>query len=103
MREEEMQKNYYTTVLVLIVLAAGGCGHYGALEADYGKSYNQAKAGQIMNPQASQNLQPVTGIPGEAAAASEEKYLQSFGKAPKKPASKSFVVPVIPGGAAGVQ
>ena len=93
-----MLKKYYATVFVLIVLAAVGCSHYGALEADYGKSYNQAKSNQILNPQAALNLQPVTGLPGEAAAASEEKYLQSFGKTPQKPSSKSFVVPVIPGG-----
>ncbi len=98
-----MQKKYYATVVVLIMLATGGCGHYGALEEDYGKSFNQAKAGQILNPQASKNLQPVTGLSGEAAAASEAKYLQSFGKTSQKPASKSFVVPVIPGGAGAGQ
>ena len=93
-----MRKKFYSTVFVLILLAAGGCSHYGALEEDYGKSYNQAKSNQILNPQAAKNLQPVTGLPGEAAAASQEKYLQSFGKTTAKPASKSFVVPVIPGG-----
>ncbi len=95
-----MKRNYCAMVAVLALLAAAGC-HYGALEADYGKSYRMARDGQILNPQASKNLQPVTGISGEAAAASGERYSQSFGKSPQKPASKSCAVSVISGGTAG--
>ena len=72
-----MRGKYFATV-VLILLIAAGCGHYGALTKDYGNSYNMMKSAQILNPGASKNLKPVTGLPGIAADATMKNYAQSF-------------------------
>ena len=84
MEESMMRGKYYATVVVLILLITAGCNHYGALPKDYGNSYNSAKSGQILNPGASKNLKPVTGLPGNAADANMKKYAESF--APAGPA-----------------
>lgn len=82
--------------IIVIFMIATGCATYGEIEKDFGKSYAMAKSGQILNPAASKNLKPVIGLSGDAAAAGMEKYTQSFGKGAQKPASKGYVVPVIP-------
>ncbi len=92
-----MKKKYLIVIFILSLVFAAGCSHYRALDKDFGKSYNMAKQGQILNPDASKNLKPVTGLSGKAAAANEEKYLNSFGKAPDGQ-SKGYVVPMIPAG-----
>jgi hypothetical protein len=71
-----MKGKYYATV-VLSLLITAGC-HYGALTKDYGNSYNMAKSSQILNPGASKNLKPVTGLPGTAADVAMKKYAESF-------------------------
>jgi len=71
-------KGRYCAAAILIVLIAAGCNHYGALKKDYGNSYNAAKYGQILNPAASKNLKPVTGLPGTAVDANMKKYAESF-------------------------
>lgn len=86
-----MRKTCYAAV-VLTILFLAGCAHYGALEDDFGKSYDMAKYGQTLNPGASKNLEPVTGLNGEASEANMDKYIESFGKTSKKPATKGFVV-----------
>ena len=73
-----MKKILYAAVSVLVFLAAAGCARYGALEDDYGKSYNRAKYGQILNPEAHKNLKPVVGLSGEASQAAMQKYTDSF-------------------------
>lgn len=93
-------KKICSVLILLSVVGAGGC-TYGALTNDYGKSYTMAKEGQILNPGATKNLQPVTGLSGKAAAASEEKYIQSFAVSSNGKASKGFALPVIPAGTAG--
>ena len=79
-----MREKYYLTV-VMIMLITTGC-HYGALTKDYGKSYNAVKSGQIMNPGASKNLNPVTGLSGAAADTNMKKYADSF--APSGPSQQ---------------
>ncbi len=87
-------KGIYYIGVVLIVLFAAGC-HYGALTKDYGKSYDMAKYGQILNPQASKNLEPVTGLSGRAAEANMQKYIKSFSQAPAGQSQPSFAVPLM--------
>ncbi len=100
-REDAMRKTCYATV-VLFFLFAAGCSHYGALEGDYSKSYNMAKYGQILNPEASKNLEPVTGLSGQAAEAVMKKYTDSFSKSCEQGAQQSFaVVPMTPTGTTG--
>ncbi len=73
-----MRESTVLAAVALILLATAGCAHYGALEADYGNSYNMAKQGQILNPAASHNLAPVTGLAGAAADSAMKKYMESF-------------------------
>lgn len=92
----------YCTAAVLIVLIAAGC-HYGALNKDYGNSYNAAKYGQIVNPRASKNLAPVTGLPGTAVEPAMKKYVESFSSSSQVPQTpQSFAVtPIVPTEGAG--
>jgi hypothetical protein len=88
-----MRKRYYTTVVVLMLLVTTGCAHYGALEEDYGKSYRAALDGQTLNPAASKNLEPVTGLNGKAMEAVMNKYIESFSKKGyEQPAQQGFIL-----------
>ena len=48
------------------------------LDQNWGKSYETAKYNQILNPEASKNLDPVLGLDGQAAESNVEKYRDSF-------------------------
>jgi hypothetical protein len=48
------------------------------LDDNFGKAVNAAKAQQIMNPDASLNTAPVTGVDGKAADAAMNRYHRSF-------------------------
>ncbi len=88
--------------IIVVFMIGTGCAHYGALEEDYGKSYNMAKYGQILNPRATKNLEPVMGLKGTAAQEAMRKYTDSFSKGCDKPAQQSFTVaPMTPAGATG--
>jgi hypothetical protein len=52
------------------------------LEKNWGKSFESAKKNQILNPDAGKNLDPVTGLDGEAADMNMEKYRESFKEKP---------------------
>lgn len=87
-----MKRTYYAAA-VLAILFTAGCAHYGALEDDYGKSFNTAKDGQILNPKASNNLEPVTGLNGKAMEAIMNKYIESFSKkSSEQPAQQGFTL-----------
>lgn len=74
-----MRRTYYAAA-VLAILFTAGCAHYRALEDDHGKSFNMATYGQILNPEASNNMEPVTGLNGKAMEAVMNKYIDSFSK-----------------------
>ena len=48
------------------------------LDANFGNAVRQARAAQTLNPNASANLDPVLGIDGQAGAAAQERYQESF-------------------------
>jgi hypothetical protein len=54
------------------------------LDRNWGKSYETAKCHQILNPNAGENLRPVTDIEGRVAERIMEEY---FKGAPKKKSS----------------
>lgn len=85
---------------ILSMLLAAGCNHYGAIENNFGKSYEMAKQGQILNPDASKNLKPVTGLGGKASEAAAKKYADSFsgGNSHQTTQPGFAVVPVAPFG-----
>ncbi|MFM0128490.1 hypothetical protein [Paraburkholderia sediminicola] len=47
-------------------------------DATFGDAVNQLKAMQTLNPQASANTDPVSGIDGTAAVAAQKGYAKSF-------------------------
>lgn len=66
----------------LAVLAIGGCAtNTPHLDQQFGMAVNTAKARQTLNPDASRNTDPVTGIGGAAADSAVDEYHNSF-KAP---------------------
>jgi hypothetical protein len=77
-REAIMVMKCAAAAAVTLVLTAG-CAHYGALEEDYGKSYGLVLQGQVLNPDASKNRVPVTGLDGGSAEEVMKKYRESFG------------------------
>lgn len=98
-----MRGTYYATVIILSALCSAGCAHYGALDEDRGKSYNAAKAGQILNPGASNNLAPVTGLPGAAADGVMKKYAEGFAPSDgKQQAPKPVTLPLPTTGTTGM-
>jgi hypothetical protein len=53
------------------------------LDANFGNAVRQARAAQTLNPDASANRDPVLGIDGQAGAAAQDRYQETF-KAPPK-------------------
>jgi hypothetical protein len=64
--------------MILVLFIAFGCGHapfsLTPLDKNWGKSFERAKVSQEVDPDASNNLDPVTGLDGEAAEGNMEKY-----------------------------
>jgi hypothetical protein len=68
-----------------IVVMLVGCGPSPiTLTPKWGESFTMAKQGQILNPEAGENLAPVEGLDGQAAQATVEAYRKSFEPDPDK-------------------
>jgi hypothetical protein len=65
-----------STTLAVFLLSA--CVQLSRVDKDHGKSVEQARRNQTLDPEARRNLEPVTGLNGKAAEANIEKYLKSF-------------------------
>jgi PBP1b-binding outer membrane lipoprotein LpoB len=76
--ESIMMKPIFMAFVVSIVLT--GCASSSApnLDAHFGEAVNAAKAQQIINPDASLNVDPVAGLDGQAADAAMSRYHRSF-------------------------
>jgi hypothetical protein len=62
-----------------VSLSLGGClTSTPQWDAHFGEAVRQINASQVLNPQAGDNPDPVTGINGSAAAASMFRYDRSF-------------------------
>ncbi len=70
--------------LLMILLA--GCAespvHTRELDTRFGDAVRQARARQTLNPEASRNTDPVSGIDGVAAQHAIEEYQKSFREPP---------------------
>jgi hypothetical protein len=91
MNEQGRMFPTFASIGVIIVMLGGCALGPTRLEADYGKSVSLAKTQQILDPAAQQNLAPVYGFDGKAAAGTIERYQTSFEKPPPPP---SFVISV---------
>jgi len=69
----------------------GGCGktfyaqNETPLDKNWGRSFEEAKYNQILNPDAQKNTSPVVGLDGEAARRNLKKYKTSFEKEAPEP------------------
>lgn len=68
-----------------LLLMLSGCAGPSRLDTDFGVSYNLAKENQILNPEAGTNLQPVSGMDGQAVQKVIDKYRKDFEKPPATP------------------
>ncbi len=72
----------------------GGCGNTffapneTLLDRNWGRSFEEAKYNQILNPGAQKNSAPVAGLRGEAARRNLKKYETSFEKEAPEPTYK---------------
>jgi hypothetical protein len=55
------------------------------LDKNWGRSFEEAKYNQLLNPDAKKNLSPVVGLDGEAARRNLEKYETSFEREAPEP------------------
>lgn len=71
------------------ILALCGCAATTtpATDARLGEALNLMKAQQTINPNASQNPDPVAGVDGKAAKGALDNYRDSFRKPPTEPPS----------------
>jgi hypothetical protein len=71
-------------VYIGLVILCLGCNHNTSiqknteLDNNWGRSYETAKYRQILNPDASKNLEPVVNLDGQASEASFQKYRDTF-------------------------
>jgi predicted small lipoprotein YifL len=73
----------FILAILLASVALTGCAtQTPILDQHFGDAVNAAKAQQIINPDASQNTDPVAGIDGQAANASVDRYHKSFVQPP---------------------
>lgn len=82
MKEDKRIKMMILAAFISAAAMIAGCTGPDTLARDYGTSYNNAKFGQILNPEAEKNLEPVYGMNGAAAQIVVEKYLRGFEKGP---------------------
>lgn len=68
----------YILSITLAILPVSACVQLSRLDKDHGRSVEQARQNQILDPEARRNLEPVTGLNGKAAQASFGKYLKTF-------------------------
>jgi hypothetical protein len=89
--EDRMEKRFWmVTGLIALWIVAAACAPT-RLEMDYGTSAKLSKFNQILSPEASKNLEPVTGFDGGAAKATMDKYQKDFEK-PSTPPSYTISV-----------
>jgi hypothetical protein len=76
-----MNKTHIVLSMIILTVAAmvcGACATPSRVADNWGTAYYAQKQGQVVNPDASKNLQPVEGLYGQAAEAAMGKYLKSF-------------------------
>ncbi len=92
-------KFHFILAALLASVALAGCAtpQKSALDDHFGEAVNAAKAAQIINPDASLNTDPVTGVDGQAAKGAVDRYHKSFVQPPAS--TNVFTIGVGSGGA----
>jgi len=84
------------TLACLLALLAAGCAQRAPyLESQMGQSLHMLKAQQTINPEASNNADPVAGMDARSAQIARERYEQSFRTPP--PQRNSFTIGISSG------
>ncbi|BBI99777.1 hypothetical protein FGKAn22_14700 [Ferrigenium kumadai] len=76
--KSEWIKGMSAGLLAVAVLAGCTATTTPRLDEKFGEAANMAKAQQVINPDASQNRNPVTGIDGQAANSSIDNYHKAY-------------------------
>lgn len=92
-----MLKRMMILAAFLALLIVAGCAGPTRLESDFGTSCKLMHVNQVLNPDASKNLQPVTGLDGVAARNMLERYRKEFEKPSAAPV---YTLGVMPSGGA---
>jgi hypothetical protein len=79
-----MKEYFYLIGIIAALSLTIGCAQ-SRVGMDYGTSYQLQKYGQTLNPDAEKNPAPVTGMSGQAAQATVDKYQKAY----EQPASTS--------------
>jgi hypothetical protein len=66
--------------IILLFLGVGCTGLSSRLDRDHGNSFHRTIANQTLHPESAKNLEPVTGMDGEAAQAVTDRYRKDFEK-----------------------
>ena len=74
--------NKVFTLPLLLAMVAGCANTTPELDSRFGYAVNAAKAQQTLNPEASQNSDPVVGMNGKAADAAIDRYNSSYESPP---------------------
>ena len=69
---------FYILSITLTIFLISACAGPTRVGKNYGKSYKQALANQILDLDAGKNLEPLTGFDGKASEITIEKYRKSF-------------------------
>lgn len=78
-------KLVFLGVSLLVALTMGCAAKSPYLDEKFGETVNTAKAQQTINPDASQDMDPVKGLDGTAANAVVDRYYKSYEEKPKAP------------------
>ena len=80
-----MKTRLSTLMSAALATALAGCASTTPnLDRTFGQAVNQAKAQQTLNPDASLNTDPVSGLDGVAANAAIDNYTKSVNAPPEK-------------------
>jgi len=88
-----MLKCTATVIVIAGLLIAAGCAGPTRLQSDFGTSHKLMHVNQVLNPDASKNLQPVSGMDGVAARNVLERYRKGFEKPSAAPVYTLGVMP----------
>lgn len=81
-----------------IALIAAGCAQRAPrLESQMGQSLSMLKAQQTVNPEASNNTNPVAGMDAKSAQAAHDRYEQSFKTPVAPPPRNPFTIGISSG------
>jgi hypothetical protein len=96
-----LSKPFIVIGLIAALSIFSACAATPELDRNWGKAYEAQKSNQIINPEAGENLEPVTGLDGQVAKGILETYeKQTKEGAEKRPAATSTIFDM---GASGSQ